>query len=358
MPEYRIRKLKECLKEYDLNHILITDVTSAEYISGFRSSNIFLLISHRRNILCTDFRYREAAIQFCRKNRNWRFVEMKGGNYSFLQALLKKNDRVGIQSDVVTLDQFDKIRKQLKKTKFIKMGETLSFIPVVKMYHEIRAMQRAASIGDKAIMELIKQIKTGMSEITVSRMLEDLCRELGSEKPLFDTIVLFGAHTALPHGKPSKRKLKRGDWVLCDFGCTVNGFTSDMTRTMVMGKANKRQRGIYSIVLKALFEAKKVIRPGIKTCDVDKQAREVIVRAGYGDAFGHATGHGLGLRVHEPPRVFHDNKTTLLKDMVFTVEPGIYLNGFGGVRIEDMILVTDKGSRTLTKTTRMLLEIN
>ena len=129
-------------------------------------------------------------------------------------------------------------------------------------------------------------------------------------------------------------------------------------RTMVMGKANKRQKNIYTVVLKALVEAKKVIRPGITAGDIDKQAREIIVRAGYGNAFGHATGHGLGLRVHEPPRVFHDNKTILLKDMVFTVEPGIYLNSFGGVRIEDMILVTDNGCRTLTKTTRKLLEIN
>lgn len=346
------------MKQHDLTHILITDVTSAEYISGFRSSNTILLVSHRENNLCTDFRYREAAIDFCRKNRNWRFVEIKDGSYSFLQALIKKNSRIGIQSDVVTLDQLDKLKKKLKKIKFIKLGDGLSFIPAVKMDHEIKAMQRAASISDKALRKLIKLIKTGMSEITVSRMLEDLCRDSGSEKILFNTIVLFGLHTALPHGTPSHRKLKRGDWILCDFGCTVNGFTSDMTRTMVIGKADKRQKDIYSIVMRALEEAKRVIRPGITICDVDKRAREIIANAGYGNAFGHATGHGLGLRIHEPPRVFHDNKNALLKNMVFTVEPGIYLQGFGGVRIEDMILVTDKGFQTLTKTTRRLLELD
>jgi len=356
--EYRSKKLKECLNKYNLTHILITDVTSAEYISGFRSSNTFLLISKHKNILCTDFRYREAALQFCRKKRNWHFLEIKGGSYSFLQTLLKKNDRVGIQSDVVTLDQFDKIRKLLKKTKLIKTGDELSVIPAVKTDYEIRAMQRAATIGDKAMKKLTSQIKAGMSEITVSRMLEELCRASGSEKPLFDTIVLFGARAALPHGQPSNRKLRRGDWILCDFGCTVNGYTSDMTRTMVMGNASSRQKDIYAIVLKALTAAKKIIRPGIEICDIDKQAREIISGAGYGDAFGHATGHGLGLRVHEPPRIFHDNKTTLLKDMIFTVEPGIYLEGFGGVRIEDMIVVTDNGFRSLTRTTRRLLEIN
>ena len=115
MSEYRIKKLKECLNKYDLNHILITDMTSAEYISGFRSSNTFLLISYRKNILCTDFRYRETALQFCRNNRKWHFVEIRGGNYSFLQELVKEKDRIGIQSDIITLDQFDKIKKQLKK---------------------------------------------------------------------------------------------------------------------------------------------------------------------------------------------------------------------------------------------------
>ena len=358
MSEYRLKKLKKFLGEYNLSHILITDVASAEYISGFRSSNTLLLLSPRSNTLFTDFRYKEAAKHFCRKNKRWRFVELKGSDYTFLRAFLKRNDRIGIQSDVVTVDQFDKLKKQLRNVKFIKLGDKLSFISIVKMKHEIKAMQRAASIGDKAITILIKKIKIGMTERLVSDMLENLCRENGSDKPPFETIVLFGRRAALPHGKPSNRKLKPGDWILCDFGCTINGFTSDMTRTMVMGKANNRQKKIYSVVLKALQEAKKAVRPGIRACDIDKRARIIIEKAGYGDAFGHATGHGLGLRVHEPPHVNRDNKTTLLKDMIFTIEPGIYLEGFGGARIEDMVIVTENGSRSITKTTRGLLEIN
>ena len=358
MSEYRLKKLKEFFGEYNLSHILITDAASAEYISGFRSSNTLLLISPGKNVLFTDFRYKEEARHFCSKNRRWRFAEIKDSDYSFLRSFIKRDDRIGIQSDVVTIDQCDKLKKQLKSVKILKLGDKLSFIPIVKMQHEIKSMQGAASIGDRAFALLLEKIKTGMTERMVSDTLENLCRENGSAKPPFETIVLFGRRSALPHGKPSNRKLKPGDWILCDFGCTLNGFTSDMTRTLVMGQANNRQKKIHSIVLKALGEAKKAVRPGIRAGDIDKRARSVIEKAGYGDAFGHATGHGLGLHVHEPPRVYKEAKTILLKDMIFTIEPGIYLEGFGGVRIEDMVIVTENSSRSITKTTRRLLEIN
>jgi Xaa-Pro aminopeptidase len=187
-------------------------------------------------------------------------------------------------------------------------------------------------------------------------MLEDLCKKYGSEKPSFDTIVLFGPNSALPHGRPSDRKLKKGDWILFDFGCTVRGFCSDMTRTIVFGKAGDRQKQIYSIVLAAQGKAKQKIRPGIQACEIDMYARTVIDKAGYGDTFGHATGHGVGLQIHESPRLFKNNTTTLVPDMVVTVEPGIYISGFGGVRIEDMVVVTKKGYRSLTRTPRTLLE--
>lgn len=357
MSEYRIAELKRYLKEYNLSHLLITDVISAEYISGFRSSNVFLLISTRRNILFTDFRYKDAAIQFCGRNSIWRFVEIKNSDFTFLQSFLKKNNRVGIQSDSITLDQFEQMKKQLKKVMFVKLGSKVSRVSIVKMKHEISAMQQAASIGDKAFGMLIRRIEIGMTEKEVANILENLCREYGSERPPFDTIVLFGARAALPHGKPSNRKVKPGDWILCDFGCTVGGFCSDMTRTVIMGKADERQKSIYSIVLQAQENAKKAIRAGIKTYEVDKSARTVIKNAGYGDAFGHGTGHGIGLSIHEMPRVSKNDKTVLLKNMVMTIEPGIYIKRFGGVRIEDMVVITETGFRSLTKSPRKLLEI-
>jgi len=357
VPEVRIKEIKRYLREHHLSHILISDATLAQYISGFESSNIFLLISARKNILFTDFRYRSVAVQFCRKNPLWHFIEIKKRDFVFLKPYIKQQSRVGIQSDLITLDAFDQIKKQLKGMRLIKLHDALSFVPAVKLSYERKAMQKAATIADRAYAKLLSEIKIGMSEKEVASRLEELCRVYGSEQPSFDTIVLFGARSALPHGKPSNRRLKSGDWLLFDFGCTVQGFFSDMTRTVVVGKANKKQKYFYDIVATAQERAKRAIRPGVEACFVDSKARSVIEDAGYGDNFGHPTGHGLGLIIHEKPSINKNIKTVLSKNMVFTIEPGIYINGFGGVRIEDMMVVTETGARSLTKSPRELLEI-
>ncbi len=357
MPESRIQEVKKYLREYQLSHILISDEHHARYISGFESSNVLLLISRRKNILFTDFRYQSVATQFCRKNPSWRFIEIRKKNFAFLKDHIKQQSRVGIQSDQITVDACDHLRKQLKGVRLIKLRDALSFIPAVKMNNEIKALQKAAAIADRAFLKLLPEIKTDMSEKEVARRLDELCRHYGSEKPSFDTIVLFGARSAMPHGKPSSRRLKNGDWLLFDFGCTIDGYFSDMTRTIVKGKASKKQRYIYDTVATAHEKAKKAICPGVEACFVDSKARTVIDEAGYGETFGHPTGHGVGLIIHEKPSI-HKNITTILsKNMVFTIEPGIYIDGFGGVRIEDMMVVTDTGARSLTKSPRELLEI-
>jgi Xaa-Pro aminopeptidase len=355
--ETRLQEVKRFVRRYRLSHILISDVTQVQYISGFQSSNAFLLISARTSILFTDFRYQSVAAQFCRKNPLWRFVAIKSKDYSFLRPFLKNRSRVGIQSDSVTLDALDQMKKQLSGVRFIKLRDALSYIPAVKLRHEITAMRRAAAIGDKAFSALLSEVKIGMTEKEAAGRLEELCRMHGSERPSFETIVLFGARAALPHGRPTNRRLRYGDWILCDFGCTVKGFYSDMTRTAVMGKANRRQKNLYALILNAQKQAKKAIRPGVKACFVDSKARSIIEEAGYGELFGHPTGHGLGLIVHEKPSINKNIKTVLAENMVFTIEPGVYINGFGGVRIEDMMIVTKNGARSLTKSPRELLEI-
>jgi Xaa-Pro aminopeptidase len=215
-------------------------------------------------------------------------------------------------------------------------------------------MRQAARIGDRAFDDLRRRIRTGMTEKETAMLLEDRCRKHGSEKPSFDTIVLFGRRAALPHGRPSDVGLKSGDWVLCDFGCTVNGFCSDMTRTFVMGKAAARQKKIYDIVLRAQENGKAAVTAGAKACDVDKACRRVISNAGYGKLFGHATGHGVGLRIHEKPRIGKNDNTILRKGTVITVEPGIYSPEFGGVRIEDMVVVRDNGCEVITNAPRLI----
>jgi Xaa-Pro aminopeptidase len=193
-------------------------------------------------------------------------------------------------------------------------------------------------------------------EFEAAQLLEDRCRKYGSEKPSFDTIVLFGNRTALPHGRPSDARLKKGEWVLCDFGCTLDGFCSDMTRTFVMGKATQRQKKIYDIVLRAQENGRAAVSAGVKACEVDKACRRVISDAGYGNLFGHATGHGVGLRIHEKPRISKNDNTILRNGTVITIEPGIYSPAFGGVRIEDMVVVRDNGCEVITNAPRDLIE--
>jgi Xaa-Pro aminopeptidase len=196
-----------------------------------------------------------------------------------------------------------------------------------------------------------------VSEKEIAQRLVVVCRAGGSEKPSFDTIVLFGARSALPHGKPSHAQLKNGDFVLCDFGCTVNAFASDMTRTIVMGKADTRQKEIYGIVLAAQKAARSHVQEGVMARYVDKCARDFIAGAGFGEYFGHATGHGVGRRIHEKPRISRDNNALLKTNMVITVEPGIYIPGFGGVRIEDMVAVGRGCTAALTRFSKELIEV-
>jgi Xaa-Pro aminopeptidase len=226
-----------------------------------------------------------------------------------------------------------------------------------KTGREIALMKQAAHIGDAALSRTLPLLKEGMTEREAAFLLEDHCRRLGSEKPSFDTIALFGERSALPHGTPTQRRIRKGDWVLFDFGCTVGGFASDMTRTAVFGPASPRQKKIYGIVFEAQQKAREAVREGARASSVDACARGIIEAAGWGDNFGHATGHGVGRRVHEPPRISRTNKSPLEAGAVITIEPGIYIPKFGGVRIEDMAVVRKDHGEILTDAPRELREI-
>lgn len=357
MTEYRLSKVKKYLKTLDIDTILVTNPITARYISGFKSSNLYLLISKKRNLLITDFRYKSAAIKFCQRNNFWQFHEVSKNPFSIFSNFIAEKTRLGIQSDYLTLDHYDLLKKNLKKRKLVKLGNVLSKIPMVKLKSEIKSIKQATKISDKAFEALLSEIKIGMTEKKVRDILEHYCRELGSERPSFETIVLFGSRSVHPHGTPSNRKLRKGDWILIDFGCSVNDFCSDMTRTLIMGSANKRQKDIYHIVKEAHNQAIKSICPGIESSAVDQCARSVISEAGYGEVFGHNTGHGVGLQVHELPRISKDSKICLEANMVITIEPGIYVPGLGGVRIEDLVVVTETSKRKLSRTSCELIEL-
>lgn len=354
----RLNSIKKLLKDKKLTHILISDLIDIEYLSGFRSSNALILISKKKNLIFSDFRYKEVAELFCLKNPEWCFNLVKESLYSSLCPFFNEGSICGIQANDLSVSNYDQLVKANKNVNFVKFHSEISDIFMQKSAQEISSIKKAAKIGDTAFELLLNEIESGLTEKQLAAKLESLCRELGSEKPSFETIVLFGSRSALPHGKPCNKKLKKGDFILIDFGCTVNGLCSDMTRTLIFGKANSMQQKIYQIVLEAQKKACNAVKIGMSSKELDQIARNHINSLGYGNEFGHALGHGVGLRIHEPPRISSSAiETTLQENMVITIEPGIYVPDFGGVRIEDMAVLGKKKTAIITSAPKELIQL-
>jgi Xaa-Pro aminopeptidase len=345
------------LRVHRCTHLLVSDAIDARYLSGFRSSNVFLLVSAHRNVLCTDFRYESAARDYCRRTAGWELAVIREGDFTFLKDLVPAGAVLAVQSNALTLDQHAGLRRALPRVRTLKLGAAVSALTVAKSLGEARLIRRCARIADRALATTLPCLRVGVTEREVRDTLEGHCRRLGSEGPAFDTIVLFGRRSALPHGVPSGARLRDGDFVLFDFGCTLDGLRSDITRTLVRGRASDEQRRIYAVVLAAQAAGRAAVRAGRAASLVDRRAREIIERAGYGEAFGHATGHGVGYRIHEAPRLSRTSREVLQAGSVVTVEPGIYISKTGGVRIEDMLLVRAGGASLLTHFPRALMEI-
>ena len=352
----RVKAVRKIISGRQCTHALVTDPVDVEYISGFRASNAALLISPTRLELFTDFRYMEAAKEFCRFSK-WKFTMIEESNFKYLKNKIGSEAVIGFQSDAMTIDRYRELKKALPKAKLVPLSSEVADIAVQKLDREIASMKAAARIGDRAFKTLLPRVKKSMTELELARLLESICADFGSERPAFETIVLFGERSALPHGRPGGRKLAGGDFILMDFGCTVDGFRSDMTRTVVYGEPSDIQRNIYDVVNKAQSVARAAARAGITGSELDGAARRPITDSGFGEFFGHATGHGVGLRVHEKPRLGKNNETALPENCVVTIEPGVYIPGTGGVRIEDMAVLNKKGAALLTHSTRKLIEL-
>ncbi len=353
----RFALLKETLDKEGVSSFLISNNIHCEYFSGLRSSNQFLLFKKEKCYLFTDFRYRQLA-QEVAKERGFVFVELGAeGIGEALTEILSPGDSMAVESDDLTVDLFDKISVKLNDVNVKKYAGLVSQWVAQKSEGEFSKIQRASEIGDKAFSLFVNDVVEEMSEIEAAKVLEGHCRDLGSEGPSFSTIVLFGERSALPHGVPTNRKLKEGDYILCDFGCIIDGYCSDMTRTLIFNNKSEMQDKIYHIVNTARDKAVKAVKAGVKASDIDKVARDIITSEGYGDMFGHGTGHGVGREVHEFPAVNSRNDTILKDGMIITIEPGIYIPDHGGVRIEDMVLVKEDGAQLITSFTRDLIVI-
>lgn len=342
------------MKEKKLDGAIIYKPENRRYVSGFTGTSGYALITLDRAIFITDFRYIDQSTKECIgyevvKHSNERTI------YSIINDLGIK--KLGFEEDFVTYSQYKEFEKKLDSISLMPLEGSLSKLRTIKDQEEIELIQKAASIADEAFLHICDYIKEGMTEKEIALELETYMKKKGATGTSFDTIVASGIRSSLPHGVASDKIVEKGDFITIDFGCIYNGYCSDMTRTIVLGKASEKQKEIYSIVLEAQMKALEAIRAGITGIEADKVARDVIESKGYGQYFGHGLGHGVGLEVHEMPRLSPIGEDTLQPGMVVTDEPGIYIPDFGGVRIEDLLVITEDGHRVLSKSPKDLLEL-
>jgi len=341
----RLTKMRKSFTKKGGDGFLVTDIHNIRYLTGFSGSSAFLLITKNKNIFITDFRYKDQAE---REVKGWDFIIEKKGMIKAIENLSRKVGikKLGLESSV-SYDFFRKLSRDLNLKFFTGLIERLR---AIKDTSEIRSIRKAIRRAESAFLEVKPYIKQGVRERAIALRLEERLKKKGCRHIPFDVIVASGPNSAMPHAKPTERKLMNGDLVIIDWGGEADGYFSDMTRTFLIDKGNDiiKKKAIYQIVLEANKKAISQVSPGVKSEDIDFSARNVIQKTGYGEFFGHGTGHGVGLKVHELPRITWNRRENMKENMVFTIEPGIYLPGVGGVRIEDMVIVTPDGSKTLT----------
>lgn len=350
----RIAALRELFTE-NYNGLLITNLNNIRYLCGYSGSCGTLLVTKKEAVFFTDFRYQEQSAAEIGDTAE--IVVYKDSLISSLKERIKKAriKALGVEKSL-NIRQFlmfsDEFKKDLYPTESL-----VERLRQIKDADEVKSLKKAFEIADNAFAELMKIIKPGMSENEVAAHLEFFMKVAGSDAPSFSTIIAAGPNSSCPHAQPGSRKLKKGEMVKIDFGAVYDGYHSDMTRTVFLGKATEKFKKIYSIVHEAQKKAIKAIKVGSICKDVDAVARKVITDAGYGENFGHGLGHSLGLEVHEAPSLSKKCEDEIRAGVTFTVEPGIYLPGWGGIRIEDVFLVKEKGLLKLTNTPNDLYEV-
>lgn len=348
----RTKHLKKIFSERGLDGVLVTDLINVRYLSGFTGSSAFIIITKKHDIFSTDFRYQEQVknevkgfsirIEHSERTREIKDICEKYGVKT-----------LGFEEHNITYGFYKKLLKT--RVKLAPLNNLVESLRVIKSREELTSLRMAVRRAESAFRKLQSLIRPGTTERKLALKLEELLKEEGCKKLPFEVIVASGPRSALPHAQPAGRKLKRGDLVVIDWGGEYEGYFSDMTRTILLKGGNiSRQKEIYYHVLEAQKKAVSAVKTDMKAADVDAAARNYIEQQGYGDFFGHGTGHGVGLAVHEKPVVSWRSKEMIKENNVFTVEPGIYLPGFGGVRIEDMVVAGKKGVEVLTSLPKKL----
>lgn len=352
----RIKKLRECLGAAGLDSFYVTSPENRYYLSGFSGSAGALYIDLESSFLLTDFRYIEQA---ARESPDFEIIRVDDSYPGAVLDLAKQREQkiIGCESDHLSYIQYLNLKDTLGEIELRALSGLIENLRVCKYDTELECIEEAVRLADNAFSQVLPSVKPGVTERDIAIELDFVMRKMGAEGPAFKIIVASGPRSALPHGVASGRAIQAGDLVTFDFGAVYRGYHSDMTRTVVIGQSGVKQKLIYSIVLEAQMKALATIRAGVKASEVDRAARSVIEDRGYGVYFGHSTGHGLGLNIHEKPRLSSRDHTVLSAGMVVTVEPGIYVPEWGGVRIEDTVVVENNGCRVLTRTPKDILQV-
>jgi len=352
----RIKRIRNIFNSINADGIIICSPNNRRYLSGFTGSAGFLLISNNEMGFATDFRYVKQAEKEC---ANFEIFEIKFQPEVFLSEIIKKYNirSLAYEDSFMTVSFYNKLRSKLSEIDFVPLKESEGIIRIIKDENELKFIEKAAKIADNAFAHVLGFVKPGVSERDIALELEYFMKRNGASKLSFDSIVASGKRSSLPHGIATDKIIERGDFLTLDFGCVYNGYCSDMSRTIVVGKADAKQKEIYDTVLRAQLEALTYIKAGVLGKDVDKAARDIIRDAGYGDYFGHGLGHGVGLAIHEEPRLSLSGDKILEKNMVVTDEPGIYIPDYGGVRIEDLVVVGENKPIVLSKSIKELIEL-
>ncbi|MEH7157121.1 M24 family metallopeptidase [Neobacillus drentensis] len=349
----KVEKLRSDFSTYGIDGILITSPFNRRYISNFTGTAGVVLISADKALFLTDFRYTEQATKQC---QGFEIIKMTGPIPEEVAAQAKKLgiQKLGFEEDYLTYSSFQLYDKEIE-AELVPISNVIEKLRLIKTDAEIKILKVAADIADAAFKHILDFISPGKTELEVSNELEFFMRKAGATSSSFDTIVASGYRSALPHGVASDKVIEVGDIVTMDYGCYYNGYVSDITRTVAVGEPDVKLKEIYEVVLEAQLRGMAGIKPGLTGKQADAITRDYITEKGYGEYFGHSTGHGIGLEIHEAPGLSMKSDVILEPGMVVTCEPGIYVPGLGGVRIEDDTLITKDHNEALTHSTKELI---
>lgn len=349
----RVKKVQDKLSDYKIDALMITSPFNLRYVSNFTGTTGLSVITKDKAYFVTDFRYTEQAED---QAKGFEIIQNKGPIYDEVQKIIEQDEieRLGFEKNHISFATYQELNEKFTSA-IIPIAGLVEELREVKSDEEVETIQKAIEITEDAYEHILSFIEEGMTEIQVANELDFYMRKQGASGVSFDTIVASGYRSAMPHGVASDKPIEQGDMITIDFGCYYKGYVSDMTRTFALGEPGDEMKEIYQVVLDAQAKVLDAAKTGMTGAELDRVARDHITEQGYGEQFGHSTGHGIGLEIHEGPSISYKNERPLVPGNVITNEPGIYVLGVGGVRIEDDLLITADGNENLMKSSKELI---